>query len=377
MVRHAWVLALVTAVAFLTGCRDTTYTFPADKQKLVESGKVASVDPAWYRGSSEFTSKVFPVAEQGTVLVSPAAIYQILAVLWNSAEGKTYEELAEFLGTEEFDRFDINDAQRAWITENGTQPDAPVFMWHGLWMIWPILVTDKFQSEMARDYHIDIVRLGSAGLNSTKTVNQWAARRSKGTFHEIIGDLTKTQQMISTSMVSVKDEWEKPLETLSTGQLVVKGDYKFELSDKGGVIDIPTKRGLIVRVAWPTDTNDQSLILEGPSQVGRAQVILPSIEFSMRVEASRFLRNRGHDKLFDTTNDFRNLSIEFDRTGVINALWQQIQLSWNERGLGQGKAGPGSGQKTDAMVEPKGMLQVLIMDKATNTAIISGWIVAN
>src|SRR5690606_36904891 len=166
-----------------------------------------------------------------------------------------------------------------------------------------------------REYHTDIVRLGSAGLNSTKTINMWTARRCNGTVREIIGDLTKTQQMISTSMVSVQDEWEKPLESLSTGELVVEGEYKFEVSDKGGVIDIPTKRGLLVRIAWPTDEGDQSLILNGPSTTQATKLVLPSIEYSLRVEASRFLRNRGVKKLFETSNDFRNLSIEFDRTG--------------------------------------------------------------
>jgi len=357
-------------LVFLAGCQDRTYPAPTDKHALVTGTPLAQIPGEWFGGVQKFGDRLAELQmkdalKPGHDLVSPVAAYQTLAILFNGAEGKTYDVLAKLLGAEKVERFDINDAQRAWREAYAKGPESPAMVETGVWLIWPVLVTKKFQEETAENYQADVVKLGSAGMGATDAVNAWAKKHSHGQFETIIDQLKIEDQMITTSMISIKTKWRQPMRESSDGMLVAEAVL---VSNEATSVVLTTEG----------ETFYVTLTMPGkrpPVDKGPVTVWLPKLDIRHRTDLRPRIRELGGWSLMTSPNDWRNLSIEFDRQGRLDAMWQDIRLTLGATGLGQAEG------VTPETVYP-GLMDIrfdqrffiAIRDRVTGSAIIQGWI---
>lgn len=366
MRNRVWLAAL--ALLLIAGCRDRTYVMPTERYSPESGPKIEQIKPELFAGVNALAARL-----PKDKVHSPVAAYQTLAVLFNGAEGKTYDALADLLSAKDLERFDVNDAQQAWRMAYCEQ-NGPVMVESGIWMIWPVLVTPQFQKEMAKVYRADVLKLGSAGLGAANAVNAWAKSRSKGSIPTVVDDLDIDDQIITTSLVSVQAGWSA--ESGRDGVILLReGLQAGEISGVTVWQVLPADSPLIMLVAAPGErTIDLLPLLTGTAELKdrNATLVLPAMDRTITTDLAPAIKAAGGRILIDGPNDLRNISIEFDRQGRIDKMWQVIRLSWSAGGLGVPAPKDEETSIPADAIRLDGPLQIVIADRKTRSAIIVG-----
>ncbi|MCH7905111.1 MAG: hypothetical protein IH944_11200 [Armatimonadetes bacterium] len=293
-----------------------------------------------YDSMNEFAFRLVEAAdlgaEGGNDIIAPTSLYQNLAVLLNGAEGKTFETLAEVIGSAGIDRIRLNEAQNALLNRLRAMEGRPVRIANGTFFIWPIFMTNSFVDEIEGYYNADVVRLGSAGLGAVREINVWASDRTDGVFTKVVDALSKQTVVVVINATTVNAEWEtafNPEKTSKQTFHATGGDVAVATLQSDGGFSVAKGDGyLAARLPYKGGELEMTVVLpdEGVSASNWLQTVsaeswdsmqsrfvdrvttlrIPRFSFKAHVDLEQAITRLGGGQLFEPKNDLRNIATE-------------------------------------------------------------------
>ena len=330
------VVFVLAVIGYLTLNSRSKSDYPDIDPKY--EGMPSPVHQPIYDSMNEFAFRLFKAVDlgEGNEIIAPASLYQNLAVLLNGAEGKTFETLAEVIGSVGIDRIKLNEAQNALLNRLRAMDGRPVRFANGTFFVWPIFMTDSFVDEIEAYYNADVVRLGSAGIGAVREINVWASDRTDGVFTKVVDTLSKQTVIVVINATTVDAAWETPFSTEKTSKRTfhtANGDVTVATMQTLGGFTVATGDGYVAaRLPYKGGGLAMTIVLpdEGVSPADWLQTVgpdswdamqslfvdyasvlrIPRFSFKARVDLEQAITDLGGGQLFLPENDLRNISSE-------------------------------------------------------------------
>ncbi len=319
--------------------------------------EIAKVEPKRFAEATEFAwdaTRAVHTPGRGWCF-SPFGVDQVLLMLLNGAEGETYDTLAKGLRIGDGSLEKTNQARMATLDAIRALPGEPVLNASSLWTVQPAPLHPTYREEMLRYFGAEARKLGSAGRDAVRQVNEWVSVQTKGRITGLFESLSPNDVLIVVSTTVLDATWELPFEpgksmafrspsgTRSIPALVDERTVDFAEGATWTAIRIPYRAPNLGLVVVLPKTGDVDQLVRGMNGAAWGRLIqslesrdvklqVPKFELRSRFALNEPLAGMGMGELFKTVNTFPRISLELATDAAVTQFVQQAVIKVDERG---------------------------------------------
>ena len=155
------------------------------------------------------------------VFISPISLYLALGLLYFGANGETQQTLARFLGTEQLNKAEAEEALAALFTSiQGIQGKSSLSVANALWTDHKTPFDTHFQQKVRHLLGAEACSLDFTSPSAAKDVNEWTAKATNGKITDFLSsqDLASPVHAVITTASYFYGPWKEPFLVHSTKQ---------------------------------------------------------------------------------------------------------------------------------------------------------------
>lgn len=310
-------------------------------------------------GAIDFGVKLLAenVQEGENVVISPASVSSVLALLANGAQGKARNEIKNLIATgSDADMINtgeyyLNSRLTAFNTEDIYYKSV-----NSLWFNDAFDVKSSFLQSAVNYYDAGIFRIDFGAEDAATKINGWVSENTHGTTDKVMDKVDAESAAVAISAAVINDVWATPYHDLSVSEGVfhgAKGDTQAQFmtsrehyisSNYGegfvkGFENVPCKFAAllpkegqdITEFAQNLSGNRLTALLESQTPMETCTASLPEFTINTQLELADSLKAMGIKAIFDEEKaDFSSLS----NTGkvYISQVVQDAFLEINAQG---------------------------------------------
>ena len=284
-------------------------------------------------------------AEGSNMLFSPVGAGQDLLMLMAGTSNTAHDELMALVKANEDNKQDYYDGQRALLNRLDSIPNRPYKLGSALFTVWPVL-DKRYVEKMGAAFGSPVLKLGAAGVESTRLVNEWASRATDGRVPNIIASLDREKPLLLMSIAYLESDWaanwssspgtfSSPTGAINTTFCSTEGESERFKTEWADAVKVPfAGRELSLIVVLPEKREAPASAFANIGRMGwesflhsfkgqRAQVSLPSLDLDTTETLDRSIASVGCPSLFETDCDLRPMSIEMERGFQVSEVLQR------------------------------------------------------
>lgn len=289
----AFLLCIVMAAGLVTGCGRMAYSNAAllngakslaSSEKAVKADKL---DAGYAEGLNQFAYRIFSELKgEENVFISPYSISTALSMLYNGADGKTREEMAELLGynllpgytdgySEAANQTANSDSNYLLETLKKADPKVTIDVANSIWLAQGIRFNDTMEKALlapVRNYYAaDIFQVDFTDAKTLDNVNQWVSDHTDKMIDPFLEEFQNKEdiRLFLANAIYFNGKWSSPFSPDETNKASFYGkastqsvdmmhmsDEKYRYYTGNGLrgIEIPYGEGSVVMdVLLPED----------------------------------------------------------------------------------------------------------------------------
>ena len=308
-------------------------------------------------------------AEDDNTVCSPLNTYLAFAMLAETCDGNTRQQILDMLGTEDLETL-RKTADALWKANSANTPILTSLLGNSLWLNNRIAFNETTLQTLAEQYHASSFR-GEAGSDKmNKALQKWTNEATGGLLTDYVKDLKTTPNTVIAliSALYFKAAWENAFQPQLTETAVfhgTKGDAEVPMmhavllcdagkTDRFSVVRIPLKGQGSMIFYLPAEGIGVNDLLADPSALNSvweeaytcAELSLPKFKVSAKTDLLPVLKALGvTDALDHAKSDFSPLTaekplyvskaehaaaVEIDENGVTGAAYTVIVAEGEE-----------------------------------------------
>jgi serpin B len=165
------------------------------------------------------------------VFISSFSVAMALTMVYNGAEGRTKETLAELLGLSGLDLQQINEANAGLVSPTDlVDPKVQLLIANSIWLRNGITPSSDF-TQRIRDYYAgEVATLDFARADAAATINRWVAGKTRNMISQIVTPLALRKAiLVLINAIYFKGLWSEPFDKKLTKESPF---YKLDGSSK-------------------------------------------------------------------------------------------------------------------------------------------------
>ena len=339
---------------------------------LDEQGTKAREALPLSRGTAAYSADIMKevlTAKDENTACSPLNTYLAFAMLAETCEGNTRQQILAMLGAEDLEtvRKTVN---ALWEANSANTPILQCLLANSLWLNNEITFNEATLKTLAEQYHASSFR-GVAGSDKmNKALQDWTNDATGGLLAEYVKDLKTTPDTVMAllSTLYFKGEWDAPFREEATKPAVfhgAKGDTQVQMmhktvssyavNDAWSAVRLPMKGERNMIFCLPAEGTDVNSLLDDPSvlqltgwekspwEYSSVYLSLPKFKASAKTDLLPVLEALGvTDALDPIKADFSPLTedsmplyvgkaehaatVEIDEAGVTGAAYTEIDI---------------------------------------------------
>lgn len=338
---------IISLLLLMAGCHtDKPNNYPSDA--IMQTGQ----DFSFHLYKEVVKSKT------GNICISPFSVSFCLGMIMNGTEGKTYEEIRQAMGFQDFSREDINLYMQSIHNKLSKADTSITFMnANSIWIKNQFDVSKTFIHTNKEYFQAETYK-EPFDANTVQKINLWSAAHTNGKIEKPVQSLEDQSFSILINALYFKGRWTDEFDKSKTA------DEPFRLADSSHV-DIPTmiregymssyrdKNVTVVELPYGNETFSIMLFLPTPEDGSINEIIadlndeqwqqwlknlsankfelhLPSFKIEQNTDLEKQLQVLGIKKAFTASNDFAPMSNTSNF--FISSITQNTFIEVNEEG---------------------------------------------
>jgi serine protease inhibitor len=143
------------------------------------------------------------------VFVSPTSAAFALAMTYNGAAGRTFEEMAEVLGVAGLPLEVVNEANRTWLgaLRDTQDPRVSLAVANSIWARQDFPFHEAFYERNRRYYDAEVATLDFDDPASVDVINDWVEEATRGRIKDLVEDIGGDEVMYLINALHFDGEW--------------------------------------------------------------------------------------------------------------------------------------------------------------------------
>ena len=318
--------------------------------------------------SADIMKEVLTAKDENTAC-SPLNTYLAFAMLAETCEGNTRQQILDMLGAEDLETV-RKTANAIWEANAADTPILQSLLANSLWLNDEISFNESTLQTLAEQYHASSFR-GTAGSDKmNKALQDWTNDATGGLLKDYVKDLKTTPDTVMAllSTLYFKGEWDAPFREEATKPAVfhgAKGDTQVQMmhktvsayavNDAWSAVRLPIQGERNMIFCLPAEGTDVNALLSDPSvlqltgwekspwEYSSVDLSLPKFKVSAKTDLLPVLEALGVTDALDSSKaDFSPLTqdkmtlfvgkaehaatVEIDEAGVTGAAYTEIEI---------------------------------------------------
>lgn len=339
---------------------------------------------------------------QGNVVVSPASLSLLFAMLRPGARGQTGRQIdnvlhfpADGLGAA------YNALSSSWTgLADGGRHAPELSIGNALWAQDGLPLKSAYLDQIARDFAAGVRTVDFASPSAANTINAWVQQQTHGRIDKLFDQLDPSTKLVLTNAVYLKATWKSPFaagetydatfDTSSGGSTRVPTmhatqTYDYATGPRWRAVRLPYVGGLSMEVLLPNRRDGDPMTLLDPATLASAtgmaerrpvELALPKWDFQSDLPLTVALQAMGMRDAFSSAADF---SVMSPQALAISQVQHRADITVDEKGT-VAAAVSGLAMATSAVVPPPHVVQLhvdhpfafVIVDDASGAPLFEG-----
>lgn len=152
------------------------------------------------------------------VFISSFSVAMALAMVYNGAEDRTREALAELLGLSELNLQQINEANAALVSPTDlVDPKVQLLIANSIWLRKGVTPSSDFTQRIKHYYAGEVAALDFAQPEAAATINGWVADKTRNMISQIVSPLDLREALLVViNAIYFKGLWTNPFDKEDT-----------------------------------------------------------------------------------------------------------------------------------------------------------------
>lgn len=153
-------------------------------------------------------NKVEPNSDNN-VFLSPASLYMLLSIVYNGAEGKTKEEMAELLRFEDLSKREVNEANASLLHSlYKASEKVKLHIANSLWLDERFTFEQDFVDYAEKYFNGEIKEVPLSSSKTVKEINSWVKKATNNLIEEIVeGPFDERSVSFLVNAIYFSGEW--------------------------------------------------------------------------------------------------------------------------------------------------------------------------
>lgn len=352
------VVILLLTLFLLIGCSDINEQEKSNDVSVADNDYEVLISP-----NNHLSFKLLEYGEpneEDNIFISPTSLFIALSMVYNGAEGKAEEELAQALQIDRMDKADLNKANASLIAKLTEQSDQiELLLANSIWLNDIFHFQEQFENDNENYFDAEISEIDVIDPETVNMINNWVSEHTNEKIDEIVQPpLNKDLVTILINALYFKGDWkyefdEKLTEnhsfTNSNGEskdvplMTLEEDLPYIENDVFQAVSLPYYDDKMTMDIYLPQENVTLVELKDEIISGRWEnwdrqfeeqegtVLLPKFELEYETSLNKTLQELGMDTVFTEDAEFPHMIIE-DEPVWISKVRQKTYIDVHEKG---------------------------------------------
>lgn len=290
-------------------------------------------------------------------IISPMSVSYLMGMLANGADGQTREEIMNAIGCKGVSLEELNEFYKMMLTKSGNfDKQVTIDIANYIALNKQYSLKKPFADIMKNDYQAGVESLNFASSSSTKTINNWCKKQTKGMIPEIIDEVEPSAVSYIMNAIYFNGTWKDKFDKSETRlerfqgytrdikktQMMHRNDeYRYMSNDVFSAVSIPYGRGtyqMTVLLPNADKSIDEMLKSLDADKLGKLRydmdecvvdLKLPRFSTELSLGLNDIISKLGAPTMFTGNADFHNFA---DGNLYVSKMLQKAKIEVSEEG---------------------------------------------